>query len=483
MAIVDEFKSEKNRGLIIQASTKMLFDKYKLSLNADVLVSIINAIISSMSKDAILMNNTIKLMELNTITLAKMKDYITKNIDSIRNDGIIADGNMGNGNMVQQVQQVQQSAVQQSAVQQSEENISNIATAMTVMPVMNEDPYNAYKEDYTYNKGDILSNEELLIRVKEYENNRAISNTILANIDATRDTGANIDSSSISLDNRSASSANATNIIPEIMEKVLTSINTNANTFVNKKTLIINSFSRDWINNSNRNQLSFTINIDLQSNIIEPLKILFPKYVKDRTPYIVLVITDNHKTFKYNFLYSKPAGKWDIWKLINKDNNINNNINLTNKNWRINFFDYLNNELNLGKDNIKISQINDYRMDYDNNTSIETNIDNILIPQHNLTKEAKNKRLAFYEINIDYSNQLEYDEYNLDILSKYDSMLLKTYNNNHVNIKVLEVNNDLGKIIILNETNLMKDDFVNSSLLNYGAQYSLILTYYPIRNM
>jgi hypothetical protein len=480
MAIVDEFKSEKNRGLIIQASTKMLFDKYKLSLNADVLVSIINAIISSMSKDAILMNNTIKLMELNTITLAKMKDYITKNIDSIRNDGIIADRNMGNGNMVQQVQQ---SAVQQSAVQQSEENISNIATAMTVMPVMNEDPYNAYKEDYTYNKGDILSNEELLIRVKEYENNRAISNTILANIDATRDTGANIDSSSISLDNRSASSANATNIIPEIMEKVLTSINTNANTFVNKKTLIINSFSRDWINNSNRNQLSFTINIDLQSNIIEPLKILFPKYVKDRTPYIVLVITDNHKTFKYNFLYSKPAGKWDIWKLINKDNNINNNINLTNKNWRINFFDYLNNELNLGKDNIKISQINDYRMDYDNNTSIETNIDNILIPQHNLTKEAKNKRLAFYEINIDYSNQLEYDEYNLDILSKYDSMLLKTYNNNHVNIKVLEVNNDLGKIIILNETNLMKDDFVNSSLLNYGAQYSLILTYYPIRNM
>lgn len=481
MAIVDEFKSDKNRGLIIQASTKMLFDKYKLSLNADVLVSIINAIISSMSKDAILMNNTIKLMELNTITLAKMKDYITKNIDSIRNDGIIADGNMGNGNMVQQVQQ---SAVQQ--VQQSEENISNIATAATampVMPVMNEDPYNAYKEDYTYNKGDILSNEELLIRVKEYENNRAISNTILANMDATRDAGANIDSSSISLDNRSATSANATNIIPEIMEKVLTSINTNANTFVNKKTLIINSFSRDWINNSNRNQLSFTINIDLQSNIIEPLKILFPKYVKDRTPYIVLVITDNHKTFKYNFLYSKSAGKWDIWKLINKDNNINNNINLTNKNWRINFFDYLNNELNLGKDNIKISQINDYRMDYDNNTSIETNIDNILIPQHNLTKEAKNKRLAFYEINIDYSNQLEYDEYNLDILSKYDSMLLKTYNNNHVNIKVLEVNNDLGKIIILNETNLMKDDFVNSSLLNYGAQYSLILTYYPIRNM
>jgi hypothetical protein len=465
MAIIDEFKSEKNKGLIIHASTKMLLDKYNLSLNVDVLTNIINAIISSMSKDAILMNNTIKLMELNTITLAKMKDHITKNIDNIKNSEIIADNN---ANRYQSMPSINED---------SKPNISAV-TATT-----NTEPYNAYKEEYSYNKSDILSNEELLIRVKEYENNRAISNTILANID----TSTNIDIFSASQDNRITNnmntSANANNIIPEIMEKVLTSINTNANTFVNKKTLIINSFSRDWITNPNRNQLTFTVNIDLQSNIIEPLKILFPKYVKDRTPYIVLVITDNHKTFKYNFLYSKSSGKWDIWKLINKGNNINNNINLANKNWQINFFYYMNNELNLGKDNIKISQINDYSMNYDNNTSIETNIDNILIPQHNLTKDAKNKKMAFYEINIDYSNLLEYDNYNLDIVSKYDSMLLKTYNNNYVNIKVLEVNNDLGKIIILNETNLMKEDFVNSSLLNYGAQYSLILTYYPIRNI
>jgi uncharacterized membrane protein YgcG len=48
-----------------------------------------NAIISAMSKDAILMNNTIKLMELNTITLAKMKDYIIKNIETVRNDANI----------------------------------------------------------------------------------------------------------------------------------------------------------------------------------------------------------------------------------------------------------------------------------------------------------------------------------------------------------------------------------------------------------
>ena len=328
-----------------------------------------------------------------------------------------------------------------------------------------------------------MSNEELLIRVKEYENSRAISTTILTS-------GSSGASTSGVLDNSQSSQASLTpltqaNILPEIMEKVLTSINTSTNSFVNKKTLIINSFSRDWVNNPKRNQLSFTVNIDLQSNIIEPLKILFPRYVKDISPYIVLVITDNHRTFKYNFLYSKSSGKWDIWKLINKDskvNNINNSINLANKTWKIHFLDYLNNELNLGKDDIKISQITDYNMNYDNNTSIDTNIDNILMPSHNLTKDAKNKRQSFYEINIDYSNQLEYDEYNLGTVSKYDNLLLKTYKNNYVNIKVMEVNDDLGKIIMLNDSGLEKEDFVNSSLLNYGAQYSLILTYYPIRN-
>jgi hypothetical protein len=270
------------------------------------------------------------------------------------------------------------------------------------------------------------------------------------------------------------------NIIPEIIEKVYASMNTNTSVIFNKKTLVIHSYSRDWANCPRRNKLSFTINIDLQHNIIEPLKILFPKYVKDITPYIILVITDNHKTFKYHFLYSKSSGKWDIWKLINKDNNINNNINLANKNWKISFLDYLHNELNLGTDDIKVSQINDYKMNtYDNNISIDTNIDNILMPSDYI-KEASS---SFYEINIDYSNLLEYDEYNLNTISKYDYMQLKTYGGKYVNVKVIDVNSDIGKIIISNENNLAKEDFINSSLLNYGAQYSLILAYYPKSNL
>ena len=486
MAIIDEFKSVKNRSLIIQASTKMLLDKYRLSLSAETLTNIMNAIISAMSKDAILMNNTIKLMELNTITLAKMKDYIIKNMDTVRNDvNIMPDieenilGSVSSGSGGSSV----------SSVSSGDVNASGSVSDSNTIDANGANGANGtYKEEYSYNKGDILSNEELLIRVKEYENSRAISTTILTSGGSGTGSGSG---GASGLDNSQSSQASQApltlpSILPEIMEKVLTSINTSTNTFVNKKTLIINSFSRDWVNNPKRNQLSFTVNIDLQSNIIEPLKILFPRYVKDISPYIVLVITDNHRTFKYNFLYSKSSGKWDIWKLINKDskvNNINNSINLANKTWKIHFLDYLNNELNLGKDDIKISQITDYNMNYGNNTSIDTNIDNILMPsQHNLTKDAKNKRQSFYEINIDYSNQLEYDEYNLGIVSKYDNLLLKTYKNNYVNIKVMEVNDDLGKIIMLNDSGLEKEDFVNSSLLNYGAQYSLILTYYPIRN-
>jgi hypothetical protein len=155
---------------------------------------------------------------------------------------------------------------------------------------------------------------------------------------------------------------------------------------------------------------------------------------------------------------------------------------LANKNWKISFLDYLNNDLNLGTDDIKVSQINDYNMNtydkYDNNISIDTNIDNILMP----SDDTKACASSFYEINIDYSNLLEYDEYKLNTISKYDYLQLKTYGGKYANVKVIDVNSNLGKIIISNENNLAKEDFINSSLLNYGAQYSLILTYYPRSN-
>jgi hypothetical protein len=461
MTVIDDFKSDKNKNLIIQASNKMLADKYNISLNPEILLNIINSIITSMSKDAILMNNTIKLMELNTITLAKMKEYVNKNIDTINITNNNIANNITNNN-------INDNPLLTNNNNQPIEIIGNNVD-------LNNEEYNSKKE---------ITNEELLIRVKDYENNRIISNSVFTNIENDIETFSQ--NSTNTNANTTTNTTTNTSIIPEIIEKVLTTINSNINTNINKKTLIINSYSRDWIINPQRNTLSFTINIDLQNNIIEPLKILFPLYVKNITPYIILVITDNHKTFKYKFLYSKTSGNWDIWKLISKDNNINNVINLTNKNWKIHFLDYLNNILDLGKDDIKISNINEYKLNkyenYDNtNIEIDTNIDNILMPQKIIPK--KTKKINLYEINIDYSNIIEYDEYNLNILSKYDYLLLKTYSNKYINIKVIEVDNNIGKIIILNENNLMKEDFINSTLLNYRAQYSIILAYYPKNNI
>jgi len=454
MAIIDEFKSEKNRNLIIQASTKMLLDKYKLTLNPDVVINIINTIISSMSKDAILMNNTVKLMELNTITLTKMKDYVNKNIDEA-NVPVVNDINA---------------------------SIANDTKVYNDAPKFNDD------EDI--DKIEILTNEELLLKVQNYENKRNIANTILVNIDNIDVLTENNVSNVSNVSNNGVNGVNGVNnpskLISEIIEKVFVTMNKH----INKKTLIINSYCRDWINSPQRNKLNFTINVDLQNNIIEPFKILFPKYVKDITPYITLVITDNHKTQKFNFIFSKSSGKWDIWKLINKDNNI---INLTNKNWKVNFYDYINNEIKLGNDDIKISHINDFVMNnYDNtennmniDTNVDTNVDNILTHYNDnsygfgTSNDSKDtNKITFYELNIDYSNIFEYDEYNLNILCKYDYIQIKTYSNKYVNVKVIDVNNNQGKIIISNENNLRKEDFVNSSILNYGAQYSILLTYY-----
>ena len=373
-------------------------------------------------------------MELNTITLTKMKDYVNKNIDDI-----------------------------------------NVSVTNDINVSATNDAPN-FNNDDDINKNEVLTNDELLFKVKEYENKRNIANTILVsiyNIDASTE-------NNITNNNANAVAANAANdtnkLISEIIEKVFVTMNKN----INKKSLIINSYCRDWINNPLRNKLNFSINIDLQNNIIEPFNLLLPKYIKDITPYVKLVITDNHKTHKFNFIFSKSSGKWDIWKLINQDNN----INLTNKNWRISFYDYINNELKLGNDNIKISQINDYKMNNydnsDNSMNIDTSIDNILThinDNSNIQKDTN--KMTFFELNIDYSNIIEYDEYNLNILCKYDYIQIKTYSNKYVNVKVMDVNYNQGKIIISNENNLKKEDFVNSSILNYGAQYSIILTYYP----
>ena len=57
MGVIDEYKQEKNKKIIITASKKMIEDKYKINIDDKDLLIIINNIITSICNDAMLMKN------------------------------------------------------------------------------------------------------------------------------------------------------------------------------------------------------------------------------------------------------------------------------------------------------------------------------------------------------------------------------------------------------------------------------------------
>ena len=74
--VINDFKSDSNINLIANASKKLINDKYNnLNISNDDLLAIINKIIVGICSDAVLIKNVVKLMELNKITLAKVKEY------------------------------------------------------------------------------------------------------------------------------------------------------------------------------------------------------------------------------------------------------------------------------------------------------------------------------------------------------------------------------------------------------------------------
>jgi hypothetical protein len=401
MGVIEEFKQEKNKKIIITASKKMIEDKYKININDNELDIIINNIISSICCDAILMKNIGKLIELNTIALTKVKDYIEKYI-------------------------------------------------------INKNEDTLYRQETPIEK-ELLSNkfetEDLLSKVLELEEKRKTLN-LLVNLENVKENDAPIinnntlnSSTSYSLTNNKNTSNAIDNIelIAYIIEKMENIINNKKK--VNYKNLIINSYNRDWNIYDNRNDLSLTINIDLNKNIIEPKKILMPKYIKNFTPYINMIIDDRKKTQKYQFILSNlsnNSGHWDTWEIINNESENLNNISLNNRDWIISFTDYLNNKLNLGTDNINIIRIS---------KTIEDN-------QYNITIDMKDIVL-FKEYYIEYNNI-------------FDNILLKTNDDEDIILKIIEINNNV--ITVLSNKNL--EEYIDCTLLNYKAQYSIILQYH-----
>jgi hypothetical protein len=385
MGVIDDFKSNINKDTIINASEKMLNHKYNINIEKEKLINIVNMIISSICADAILIKNVVKIIELNTIALTKVKDYIVNNIEKKNN-----------------IETENEDAKIEDVVKyNSEELLSKVLSLeekRNATLSLSSIQYNTIQDD--------------IPKLSNVENSKDNSNTFM------------------------------------IVEKMYDIMN-NKNK-VNKKTLIINSYNRDWATNHNRNKLSFSINIDLTKNYIEPYKLLLSKNIKRKNPYITMVINDGIQTQKINFILSNTTSLergWDTWVMINE--NAQNLINLNVKNWNISFLDFRNKELDMGRDDIKICEIYD----------------------------GKNENN--FRIKIDNDDELLFDSYNIELLNKYDNMLLKTYDNEFSNVKISNIDNNY---LTLDTTDLTKKDFIRSSLLNYNAQYCIILSYYAKNN-
>ena len=274
--------------------------------------------------------------------------------------------------------------------------------------------------------------EQLLLKVLELEEKRSVANSI-ANLQKQQsDVKESKQESSIQ-------QSNPINFNVKILERL--EVLSREKTKISYKNIVINSYNRDWYNKPDRNKLSFTINIDLQKNNIKVDSLLLPKFIKFKTSYITMTINNNKLAQKNIFVLKRSSNEnaWDIWENINSDNI----LLITNKNWHIGFTDFLNNDLDMGQDNIDIIEVND-------------NLNNC------------------YDLTIDNGNKIKYDSFGVSLINKYDNILIKTNLGDNIQGKVLHINDNILSVYI---ENIEKKILMNSSLLNYKGQYTIMMSY------
>ena len=276
--------------------------------------------------------------------------------------------------------------------------------------------------------------EQLLLKVLELEEKRSVANSI-ANLQKQQSEVKE------SKQESSIQQSNPINFNVKILERL--EVLSREKTKISYKNIVINSYNRDWCNSPNRNKLSFTINIDLLKNNIKVDSLLLPKFIKFKTSYITMTINNNKLSQKIIFILKTSSNEnaWDIWENINSDNI----LLITNKNWHIGFTDFLNNDLDMGQDNIDIIEVND-------------NLNNC------------------YDLTIDNGNKIKYDSFGVSLINKYDNILIKTNLGDNIQGKVLHINDNILSVYI---ENIEKKILMNSSLLNYKGQYTIMMSYCP----
>lgn len=274
--------------------------------------------------------------------------------------------------------------------------------------------------------------EQLLLKVLELEEKRSVANS-LANLQKQQSEVKESKQESF------VQQSNPINFNVKILEKL--EVLSREKTKISYKNIVINSYNRDWCNNPNRNKLSFTINIDLLKNNIKIDRLLLPKLIKYKTSFVTMTINNNKHAQKIIFVLKTSSNEnaWDIWENVNSDNI----LLITNKNWHISFTDFLNNDLDMGQDNIDIIEVND-------------NLNNI------------------YDLTIDNGDKMKYDGFGVSLINKYDNILIKTNLGDNIQGKVLHINDNILSVYI---ENIEKKILMNSSLLNYKGQYTIMMSY------
>ena len=274
--------------------------------------------------------------------------------------------------------------------------------------------------------------EQLLLKVLELEEKRSVANS-LANLQKQQSEVKEPKQES------SIQQSNPINFNLKILEKL--EVLSREKTKVSYKNIVINSYNRDWCNSPNRNKLSFTINIDLLKNNIKIDRLLLPKLIKYKTSFVTMTINNNKLSQKIIFVLQTSSNEnaWDIWENINSDNI----LLITNKNWHISFTDFLNNDLDMGQDNIDIIEVND-------------NLNNI------------------YDLTINNGDKMKYDSFGVSLINKYDNILIKTNLGDNIQGKVLNIADNILSVYI---ENIEKKILMNSSLLNYKGQYTIMMSY------
>ena len=274
--------------------------------------------------------------------------------------------------------------------------------------------------------------EQLLLKVLELEEKRSVANS-LANLQKQQSEVKEPKQESF------VQQSNPINFNLKILEKL--EVLSREKTKVSYKNIVINSYNRDWCNSPNRNKLSFTINIDLLKNNIKIDRLLLPKLIKYKTSFVTMTINNNKLSQKIIFVLQTSSNEnaWDIWENINSDNI----LLITNKNWHISFTDFLNNDLDMGQDNIDIIEVED-------------NLNNI------------------YDLTINNGDKMKYDSFGVSLINKYDNILIKTNLGDNIQGKVLNIADNILSVYI---ENIEKKILMNSSLLNYKGQYTIMMSY------